>query len=148
MLILLYMAFLLWERAQLDKAIAATSGIEDPIALDPKGRPMINALTNTAIRRPADEKVRLAEAEAAHARRARFSVRALVSAALVGCLLHAWSLGASAEKAASSEALAECAALLEDSALQACLAPSHASYIGAAGDGASLEALTWAVLIL
>lgn len=149
MLILLYMAYLAWERAQvLDKAAAEASHLEDPIVLNAKGQPVLDPSTGMARRRTHDQKLAVAALEAAHALRVRYSKRALLAVMLIWCVVYASSLGADAELVASTATRAECAGFLSADALQACLAPVHALFIGAAGESASLEVLSWAVLII
>ena len=148
MLILLYMAYLAWERAQIDKDAAKASHLEDPIVLNAKGQPVLDPATGTARRRPHDQKLAVAALEAAHAKRASGSKKALLAVLMIWCVVYASSLGADAELVASTATRAECAGFLTTDALQACLAPVHALFIGAAGESASLEVLSWAVLIL
>lgn len=141
------MAYLVWERAQIQAALDAASVLEDPYLLDAKGRPVID-IVGQPRRTPHEEKVRTAQLAHDNARKARYALRTLLATALVWCVVFASYRASEAETTAATATLADCAKRLVESPLQACLAPLHASYIGAAGDVAGLEVMTWAILIL
>ncbi len=145
LLILALLALSRWRQA-LDAEAARVATLEDPVLLDKAGRPVMQGAV--AVRTPHADKAALARTEALHATWARHWRRCALALALVFALVLSSYVGAVASEAASRDALAGCASFLAASDLQACIAPLHASYIGAAGDAASLEVLTWALIIL